>query len=111
MNLTEKEKRAIEELINGLRKLYGDNLSRLILYGSKARGDAEPESDIDILLVLKKMGSRFNEIERVGEIRTPICLKYNLVISVKPVEEAWIDADYKTIFIHNVLKEGIQIPI
>ncbi|MEW6557956.1 MAG: nucleotidyltransferase domain-containing protein [Elusimicrobiota bacterium] len=110
-NLTEKEKVAIKELVDGLKKLYGDNLSRLILYGSKARGDAEPDSDIDILVVLKKMGLRFDEIERIGEIRAPICLKYNLVISVMPIEKKWVDADYKTIFVHNVLKEGVLLSI
>lgn len=106
-NLTEKEKQAIAELVDGLKKLYGDNLSRVILYGSKARGEAEPDSDIDILVVLKKMGLRYDEIKQIGKIRAPICLKYNMVISVMPVEERWVEADYKTIFIHNVLKEGI----
>jgi|GEM_PF-4767554 len=56
-NLTEKEKLALEELVDGLRGLYGDNLSRVILYGSKARGDATEDSDIDILVVLKKYES------------------------------------------------------
>ena len=110
-NLTEKEKKAVEELIEGLKKLYGSNLSRVILYGSKARGDSEPGSDIDLLAVLKSMDSRYDEIKRIGEIRAPICLKYDLVISVMPVEERWVDAEYKTIFIHNVLKEGVPLRI
>ncbi|PKN00277.1 MAG: nucleotidyltransferase domain-containing protein [Elusimicrobia bacterium HGW-Elusimicrobia-2] len=109
--LTEKEKRAVEELKQGLKKLYGDNLARLILYGSKARGDSEDGSDIDILVALKKMGLRFDEIDRIGEIRAPICLKYNITLSVMPVLEEWIDADYKTIFVHNVLNEGVRINI
>ena len=107
--LTEKEKKAVQELISGLKKLYGSNLSRLILYGSKARGDAAQYSDIDILAVLKKMELRYDEIDKITRISAPICLKYDLPISVFPIEKTWVDADYKTIFIHNVLKEGILL--
>jgi len=53
-HLTEKEKQALKELVDELKKLYGDNLSHVILYGSKARGDANSGSDIDVLVVLKK---------------------------------------------------------
>ncbi len=48
-NLTEKEKQAIKELVEKLKELYKDNLSKVILYGSKAKGDAVEDSDIDIL--------------------------------------------------------------
>ncbi|MFN3966945.1 MAG: nucleotidyltransferase domain-containing protein, partial [Endomicrobiia bacterium] len=64
-NLTEKEKQAIKELVEGLKKLYGKNLTRVILYGSKARGDAVPDSDIDILVVLKNMKSGYDEISKI----------------------------------------------
>ena len=37
----------------GLKKLYGEQLDKIVLFGSQARGDATPESDIDILIVLK----------------------------------------------------------
>jgi len=108
-NLTETEKKAVQELVNKLKEVYGNNLSRLILYGSKARGDSEPGADIDILVVLKKMGSRYNEIEKIVEISSPICLKYNVLISALPKEEDKVEASYKTIFIYNVLQEGIEL--
>jgi len=108
-NLTEKERQAIKELIDELKKLYGDNLSCVILYGSKARGDADSGSDIDVLVVLKKMTSRYEEIKKIVEITSPICLKYNVLLSVLPKEENKVNSDYKTIFIHNVLKEGIRV--
>jgi predicted nucleotidyltransferase len=37
----------------GLKTLYGEQLDKIVLFGSQARGDATPESDIDILIVLK----------------------------------------------------------
>ncbi|MFH2069796.1 MAG: nucleotidyltransferase domain-containing protein [Elusimicrobiota bacterium] len=108
-NLTEKEKQAVQKLVEGLKKLYGENLAQLILYGSKARGDFEDGSDIDILVVLKKMGLSFDEIDKINRISAPICLENDLLISTIPIEEEWVNADYKTIFVHNVLKEGIKL--
>ncbi len=35
-SITEKEKQALKELVEALKKLYGNNLVRVILYGSKA---------------------------------------------------------------------------
>jgi predicted nucleotidyltransferase len=37
----------------GIKTLYGEQLDKILLFGSQARGDATPESDIDILSVLK----------------------------------------------------------
>jgi predicted nucleotidyltransferase len=35
-----------------LEQIYGPRLVRLVLFGSRARGDAEPDSDIDVMIVL-----------------------------------------------------------
>ena len=79
-NLTEKEKKAIDELLEGLKKLYGDNLCRVILYGSKARGEGTDDSDIDIMVVLKNLGSRAVERKRISEIVWKVCYKYDVLI-------------------------------
>ena len=45
-----------------LRELYGDRLKDVILFGSQARGDAHPESDIDLMVVLDEVPSRLREL-------------------------------------------------
>lgn len=42
-----------EELIAGLLKIFGNNISMIILYGSVARNEYTDESDIDIAIILK----------------------------------------------------------
>jgi Nucleotidyltransferase domain len=45
------------DVATDLRRLYGGRLSNVILFGSWARGDAHPESDIDLLGVLDHVDS------------------------------------------------------
>jgi len=70
--MTAQLKAILSELHARLSELYGKRLERLVLYGSQARGDAEPDSDIDVLVVLKDLGRRWDESRRVSEIRADI---------------------------------------
>ncbi len=45
----------VTRLRDELRRALGDNLRRLTLYGSRARGDAAPDSDVDVLVVLERV--------------------------------------------------------
>lgn len=52
-NLTDQETEALEKLKSSLKGFLGDSLVNFMLYGSKARGDYDQESDIDIAIVVK----------------------------------------------------------
>ena len=107
-NLSEKENQAIKELVAGLKKVYGDNLSRVILYGSKARGEATEDSDIDILVVLKRLGNISEERERIHSIKWPICYKYDLLISaIIRSEQEYLTRLSPLVL--NIKKEGIKL--
>ena len=75
------------EVADDLRRLYGDRLRRVLLFGSWARGDAHPESDIDLLVVLDHVGSPWDELERMGEILDRHSVQNETVVSAIPVAE------------------------
>jgi predicted nucleotidyltransferase len=107
-NLTEKERQAVKELIDELKKLYGDNLSCVILYGSKARGDATEDSDIDILVVLKNIQNFSLERKKVKEISWRLSYKYDLLLSIIiRSEQEYMRKD--TPLLMNIEKEGIVL--
>jgi predicted nucleotidyltransferase len=74
-----------------LRALYGPRLRRVLLYGSWARGDAHPESDIDLLVVLDRVGSPWDELRRMDEILWRHSYQNDAVISAVPVAERELD--------------------
>ena len=62
--------RTLQELIARLRELEGDNLIRVILYGSVARGDAREDSDTDVFILLRN--ENIANGERICDITTDI---------------------------------------
>jgi predicted nucleotidyltransferase len=45
-----------------LDEMYGDRLERVVLYGSRARGDARKDSDYDVAVFLKGFTNRWQEV-------------------------------------------------
>jgi predicted nucleotidyltransferase len=54
------------ELRRRLTAIYGDRLAKMVLYGSQARGDAGPDSDIDVMVVLRGKGCRCDHVGRAA---------------------------------------------
>ncbi len=65
-------------------EIYGDRLQRVVLFGSRARGDARPESDYDVAVFLRDMGDLWDELRPLGVITTDILIDTGAVISAKP---------------------------
>ena len=98
----------LDELHVHLKRLYGERLIDLILYGSHARGDMESGSDIDILVILHGDVLPMDEIKRTGGIVSRISLKYNEVISCLFMdEERYLHRNGP--LLRNIRKEGIPL--
>jgi hypothetical protein len=70
-----------------LRALYGTRLHRVLLFGSWGRGDAHPESDVDLLVALDRVESPWEELRRMDEILWRHSYRNDAVISAVPVGE------------------------
>ena len=56
VKLKSKDAAALEEFLRSLRSALGKNLLEAKLFGSKARGRDQPDSDIDVLVVVNRNG-------------------------------------------------------
>jgi predicted nucleotidyltransferase len=55
-----------------LDAMYGKQIERVVLFGSRARGDTLPDSDYDVAVFLRNMSDRFAELYRLADLSTDI---------------------------------------
>ncbi|NJK67173.1 MAG: nucleotidyltransferase domain-containing protein [Microcoleus sp. CSU_2_2] len=108
MKINDKLKTILTELRSHFEQLYGDRLTQMVLYGSQARGDADPDSDIDVLVVLKGQVQVGEEIKRTSHIRADLSLQNDEVISCLFVDENRF-THYNGPLLRNIRKEGIAL--
>lgn len=108
LNLKENERKALQELKERLLERFPD--AEIILYGSKARGDFDEESDIDLLILI---GSPVNSKleEEITHITFDIELNYDVVFG-KIIEnkDFWNSPLANAMPLHwNIDREGVHI--
>ena len=98
----------LSQLKQALTELYGDRLRHLTLFGSQARGDAEPGSDIDVLVVLKFPVNPGEEIKRTGPAVADLSLHYDVVISCLFLAETHYQTRNGSL-LRNIRREGVRL--
>ncbi len=106
--MPEHIQKLLKELKQGLIRIYGNQLKAVYLYGSYARRDARPDSDIDVLMVLKGKFNYIEMLKRSDDFAATFSLENDVVIS-----RAFVSAkEYKekqTPFLINVRREGVAV--
>lgn len=101
----------LTEYLAGIQKIYGTHLKSVILYGSYARGDYTPDSDVDIMILVDL---KDEEIEKYSDALSEIGFEYNInhniwmMPVVKNIEHfhRWVLA-YP--FYMNIQREGVTM--
>ncbi len=98
----------IDEVKSRLEDIYGDKIKEILLYGSYAKGEAVEGSDIDIVVVLENVDDVIEEREKIIDQIFELDLKYDVVISVLPLDEDHYRTR-KSPFLMNIDKDGIKV--
>jgi predicted nucleotidyltransferase len=107
MTTREKTSKLLAEFKCELARIYGDRLKGVFLYGSLARGEAESESDVDVLVVLDDWDNYAAEVDRTGAVASQLSLAHGLSISQVFVRERdWLRGE--TPFLLNARKDAIS---
>jgi len=106
MTTREKTSALLAEFKTRFETIYGERLKGVFLYGSYARGQGGPESDVDILTVLDDWEHYAGEIDRTGAVASELSLAYGVSISQVFVRERdWLHED--TPFLVNAREDAI----
>lgn len=105
--MTEQDRAIVQEFRDRIAKHY--KVLDCKLFGSRAVGQAAPDSDYDVFLLLEKVDSEREKI--IQEISWEVGFRHDVVLSVIPysIQEVSSPASRYSLFLQNVRKEGIAV--
>ena len=106
--MNQKIKSVLEILRHRFEIFYGYQLAHMVLFGSRARGDAESDSDIDVLVVLHGSVDAVEEIRQTSGIVSDLCLEYEVVISCVFMD-LYRYKNKQGPLLRNIRKEGVAL--
>ena len=95
-----------------LDEIYGDRIERVVLFGSRARGDAREDSDYDVAVFLKDLragdlDTRWRELDRLADLRSEILFDTEAFIDAKPYPAgAYRD---RTSLMREIRRDGVDL--
>jgi uncharacterized protein len=90
-----------------LDALYGDRLERVVLFGSRARGDANADSDYDVAVFLRELSDRWGEARRLSVIETDILAETGAFIHSMPYRAG--SYRQRTPLMHELRRDGVDL--
>ena len=108
MQIQRKYREAVEEFVRRVLERYRDKIDSIILFGSVARGEAKEDSDIDVLIVVKKEDFKLRRA-LIG-VAFDILLETGKNISVKVLSKNEFEDRRNFSFLRNIISEGVSYP-
>jgi uncharacterized protein len=97
----------LKRLRRALDELYGERIERVVLFGSRARGDADKESDYDVAVFLRDIADRWLELDRLADLRADFLEDADVFIDAKPYPVgAYRD---RTTLMREIRREGVDL--
>jgi predicted nucleotidyltransferase len=100
------------DILKALRREFtrvlGDQVASMLLYGSRARGEHRPDSDIDVLVVTHDAVDYGELIRRTSDVVSTLSLENDVVISRAFVSKERFEHEQSP-FLVNIRREGIAL--
>src|SRR5437868_1413986 len=90
-----------------LTEIYGERIERVVLFGSRARGDAREDSDYDVAVFLKDLTDRWHELDRLADLGTDILNETGEFIHAMPYRAG--SYGERTSLMREIRREGVDL--
>ncbi len=91
-----------------VNEIYGDRVARVAPFGSRARGDAQPDSDYDVAVFLRNMPDRIAELNRLADLSTALLDETGEFVHAMPYR-AEVYNDTRMPLMHENRREGVEL--
>jgi predicted nucleotidyltransferase len=97
----------LQQLSAALNEMYGFRLERVVLFGSRARGDARPDSDYDVAVFLNDFTDRWAEADRIADLTMTILEETGTFIHAMPYRASQYNE--RSPLMHEIRREGLEL--
>ncbi len=87
---------------------YGSRIERVVLFGSRTRGEAGQDSDYDVAVFLRDMPDRMAEVNRLADLSTAILYETGEFVHAMPYCANSYD-DERMPLMHEIRAHGIDL--
>jgi predicted nucleotidyltransferase len=97
----------LKQFSTALDEMYGVRLERVVLFGSRARCDARPDSDYDIAVFLNDYTDRWAEADRIADLTMTILEETGAFIHAMPYRASQYNE--RSPLMHEIRREGLEL--
>jgi predicted nucleotidyltransferase len=108
-DLSPDEQRVLSDLRQEIARRLPALRFRMTIFGSRARGDAEVDSDMDVLLEVETDRLAFLDRQRLRQIASEISLASGIILSVLVVDRQTMQERGDFSLFHDIRDEGIAV--
>ncbi|MBQ7665364.1 MAG: nucleotidyltransferase domain-containing protein [Synergistaceae bacterium] len=99
-----------DDVVRGILSVMGDDVIKIILYGSVARGDNTWESDVDIAVITSRHYRLDERLKTLTDLEVSLMYEYGVMFEIVPIEQKrfneWL---FDLPFYFNIDEEGLLL--
>ena len=101
----------IDVIKRAYKDVYGEDIIRILLYGSYARGDNRDDSDVDIVAIVRGDRKSLHErLRKIWDVSSDLELEYGTIISPTVIPEDEFERFKEDLpYYRNILEEGVEL--
>ena len=97
----------LQDFRSALDAMYGERLVRVVLFGSRARGDGRPDSDYDVAVFLSDYSDRWTESDRIADATAEVLSRTGAFIHAMPYRVGQYQE--RSPLMHEIRREGLDL--